>query len=196
MRFILASASPRRKELLSAAGFSYEVQPADINEIVPIGTPTECVAETLAKQKALSVLEKNIDGTVLGSDTIVVLDGKILGKPHTADEAAEMLHLLSGREHQVYTGVCVCNKEKTRSLTSCANVYFHQLSDGLIDAYIATGEPMDKAGAYGAQGLGSMLVKKIDGDFFTVMGLPISEVARLLSDFGVQGTLPFDSVLR
>lgn len=190
MRFVLASGSPRRKELLSAAGFEYEVHPADIDETVDLSTPTEAVAETLARKKAESVLKEYPDAVVLGSDTIVVLDGEILGKPHGKDQAAEMLKALSGREHQVYTGLCVCSREKTLSLTSRTDVYFHELSDRLIDAYVATGEPMDKAGAYGAQGLGSMLVDRIDGDFFTVMGLPIAEAARLLSKFGITGTLP------
>ena len=192
MRFILASASPRRKELLTNAGFEYEVRPADIEERVPDGTPVSAVAETLAMQKAVSVLEKESDAVVLGSDTIVVLGGKILGKPHSREEAAEMLAALSGREHQVYTGLCVCSKDKLRSLTSCTNVCFHTLSEKLINAYVDTGEPMDKAGAYGAQGLGSMLIRKIDGDFFTVMGLPVAEAAGLLSEFGIKGALPFE----
>ena len=190
MRFVLASGSPRRKELLTAAGFEYEVRPADIDERVDPSTPTEAVAEDLAKQKAESVLKEYPDAVVLGSDTIVVLDGKILGKPHSKQDAAEMLKALSGREHQVYTGLCVCSNEKTLSLTSRTDVYFHELSDELINAYVETSEPMDKAGAYGAQGLGSMLVDRIDGDFFTVMGLPIAEAARMLAKFGVVGTLP------
>lgn len=190
MKLILASASPRRKELLSSAGFSYEVHPAEIDEKIPDGTKSECVAEILARQKAQAVLEKYPDEIVLGSDTVVVLDGKILGKPHSEKEAFEMLCALSGKEHSVYTGVCVCSKEKTLSFTSCARVKFYELSDSVINAYISTREPMDKAGAYGAQGIGSMLVEKIDGDFFTVMGLPIAQSARLLASFGVQGTLP------
>lgn len=190
MRFILASASPRRKELLTAVGFEYEICPADIDETIPSDTPIELVAEFLSRKKALSVLEKNPDAVVLGSDTIVVLDGNILGKPHDTAEASDMLHRLSGKAHRVYTGVCVCSSEKTLTLTSFTDVYFRKLSDKLIDAYIATGEPMDKAGAYGAQGLGSTLIKKIDGDFFTVMGLPIADTTRLLSQFGVVGALP------
>lgn len=190
MKFILASASPRRKELLTAVGFEYEICPADIDETIPSDTPIELVAEFLSRKKALSVLEKNPDAVVLGSDTIVVLDGNILGKPHDTAEASDMLHRLSGKAHRVYTGVCVCSSEKTLTLTSFTDVYFRKLSDKLIDAYIATGEPMDKAGAYGAQGLGSTLIKKIDGDFFTVMGLPIADTTRLLSQFGVVGALP------
>lgn len=190
MKFILASASPRRKELLTAVGFEYEICPADIDETIPSDTPIELVAEFLSRKKALSVLEKNPAAVVLGSDTIVVLDGNILGKPHDTAEASDMLHRLSGKAHRVYTGVCVCSSEKTLTLTSFTDVYFRKLSDKLIDAYIATGEPMDKAGAYGAQGLGSTLIKKIDGDFFTVMGLPIADTTRLLSQFGVVGALP------
>ncbi len=191
MNLILASASPRRRELLSSAGFDYEVHPAEIDEIIPDGTASESVAEILAKQKAQAVLEKYPGKIVLGSDTVVVLDGEILGKPHSEKEAFEMLRALSGKEHRVYTGVCVCSKEKTLSFTSCAKVKFYSLSDNVINSYISTGEPMDKAGAYGAQGIGSMLVEKIDGDFFTVMGLPIAETARLLASFEVRGTLPF-----
>ncbi len=193
MKFVLASASPRRKELLTSAGFEYEVHPANIDEIIPDGTPTESVAEVLAKQKAESVLKDYPDAVVLGSDTIVVLDGKILGKPHDKEDAANMLHSLSGREHQVYTGLCVCSKDKTCCMTSCTDVYFHKLSDELVSAYIETGEPMDKAGAYGAQGLGSVLVEKINGDFFTVMGLPIADAVRILAKFGIVGTLPLEN---
>lgn len=191
MKLVLASASPRRKELLSSAGFDYEVHPAEIDEKVPDGTKSEHVAEILARQKATAVLEKYPGTVVLGSDTVVVLGGKILGKPHSKADAREMLRALSGKEHAVYTGVCVCSSEKTLSFTSCAKVKFYDLSDSVIDAYISTGEPMDKAGAYGAQGIGSMLVEKIDGDFFTVMGLPIAQSARALAQFGVEGTLPF-----
>lgn len=191
MNLILASASPRRKELLSSAGFSYEVHPAEIDEKIPDGTKSDEVAEILARQKAEAVLEKYPASVVLGSDTVVVLDGKILGKPHSEREAFKMLRSLSGKEHSVCTGVCVCSSEKTLSFTSRARVKFFELSDNVIRAYISTGEPMDKAGAYGAQGIGSMLVEKIDGDFFTVMGLPIAQSARLLAQFDVQGTLPF-----
>ena len=105
------------------------------------------------------------------------------------EEARLMLSLLSGKKHKVATGLCVCSKEKTRSLVSVTDVYFHELTQNLIDAYIATGEPMDKAGAYGIQGVGSVLVKKIDGDYFTVMGLPLSQTARLLSEFGIFGNI-------
>lgn len=189
MRLVLASQSPRRKELLANLGYEYEVCPADIDEKVDDNTESIYVPEILSRKKALHVLEKNPDAVVIGSDTVVICDGKILGKPESEEEAKLMLRLLSGKKHTVATGLCVCDKEKTRSLVSLTDVYFYELSDELIDSYIKTGEPMDKAGAYGIQGAGSVLVKKIDGDYFTVMGLPVSQAARLLSEFGVFGKI-------
>lgn len=189
MRLILASQSPRRKELLSSLGYEYEVCPADIDETIPEGTESIYVPEVLSREKALAVLKENPDAVVIGSDTVVICEGQILGKPQSKEEAQAMLMLLSGRKHTVATGLCVCSKEKTRSLVSTTDVYFHELSPSLIDSYIATGEPMDKAGAYGIQGVGSVLVRKIDGDYFTVMGLPVSQTARLLSEFGVSGEI-------
>ena len=189
MRLILASQSPRRKELLSSLGYEYEVCPADIDETVPKDVESIYVPEILSRNKALFVLGQNSDAVVIGSDTVVICDGQILGKPQSEEEARLMLSLLSGKKHKVATGLCVCSKEKTRSLVSVTDVYFHELTQNLIDAYIATGEPMDKAGAYGIQGVGSVLVKKIDGDYFTVMGLPLSQTARLLSEFGIFGNI-------
>ncbi|MGN1118218.1 MAG: Maf family protein [Acutalibacteraceae bacterium] len=189
MRLILASQSPRRKELLSSLGYEYEVCPADIDETVPKDVESIYVPEILSRNKALFVLRQNPDAVVIGSDTVVICDGQILGKPQSEEEARLMLSLLSGKKHKVATGLCVCSKEKTRSLVSVTDVYFHELTQNLIDAYIATGEPMDKAGAYGIQGVGSVLVRKIDGDYFTVMGLPLSQTARLLSEFGIFGNI-------
>lgn len=187
MRLILASQSPRRRELLSSIGYEYEVCPADVDESVPEGTDSLCVPEMLSRKKALAVLKDNPDAVVIGSDTVVICEGRILGKPESEEEAAMMLRLLSGKKHKVATGLCVCSNEKTRSLVSVTDVCFFELSEALIDSYIKTGEPMDKAGAYGIQGIGSALVKKIDGDYFTVMGLPVAATARLLSQFGVNG---------
>ncbi|MGN1348122.1 MAG: Maf family protein [Acutalibacteraceae bacterium] len=189
MRLILASQSPRRKELLSSLGYEYEVCPADIDKTVPKDVESIYVPEILSRNKALYVLRQNPDAVVIGSDTVVICDGQILGKPQSEEEARLMLSLLSGKKHKVATGLCVCSKEKTRSLVSVTDVYFHELTQNLIDAYIATGEPMDKAGAYGIQGVGSVLVRKIDGDYFTVMGLPLSQTARLLSEFGIFGNI-------
>lgn len=189
MKLILASQSPRRKELLSSLGYEYEVCPANIDESLPGGTESIYVPEILSREKALSVLRENPDAVVIGSDTVVICEGTILGKPGSKEEAKAMLTLLSGRKHTVATGLCVCSKEKTRSLVSVTDVYFHELSGALIDSYIKTGEPMDKAGAYGIQGVGSVLVRKIDGDYFTVMGLPVAQTARLLSEFGISGKI-------
>lgn len=192
MKLILASASPRRKELLKNAGYEYEVCPADIDETMPEGVEPETACEILSRKKAQAVLEENPDAVVLGSDTIVVLGNTILGKPEDKEAARAMLRALSGRVHQVYTGLCVCSKDRTLSLVSLADVRFYPLSDELIDAYIATNEPMDKAGAYGIQGVGSMLVKSIEGDYFTIVGLPVAKAARMLGEFGIKGYLPFE----
>lgn len=192
MKLILASASPRRKELLKNAGYEYEVCPADIDESTPEGVEPQVACEILARKKAQAVLSENPDSVVLGSDTIVVLGNRILGKPQDEADAKAMLRELSGRVHQVYTGLCVCSKDKTLSLVSCADVRFYELSEEVIDAYIGTKEPMDKAGAYGIQGIGSMLVKSIEGDYFTIVGLPLSKAARMLAEFGIKGHLPFD----
>lgn len=192
MRFILASASPRRKELLKNAGYEYEVCPADIDETLDSGLEPKVACEILARKKAQAVLEENPDAVVLGSDTIVVLGNRILGKPENDEEAALMLRALSGRVHQVYTGLCICSKEKTLSLVSEANVRFYELSDATIEAYIKTNEHKDKAGSYGIQGVGSMLVRSIEGDYFTIVGLPIAKAARMLEEFGVKGNLDFE----
>ena len=168
-RIILASASPRRRELMELAGYDFEVICADIVEAVPENVQPQEVVMSLALQKAQAVAAENEDAVVVGSDTVVALDGKILGKPHSESEACEMLRLLSGRTHKVFTGVAV--------------VEFCPLGEDEIKKYVATGEPMDKAGAYGIQGKGSVLVKKINGDFFNVMGLPIAKLYREMSDF-------------
>ena len=131
----------------------------------------------------------NKGAVVLGCDTVVALGGKILGKPKDESEAFSMLKCLSGREHEVFTGVYITDGEKSEGFLSCTKVEFYPLSDETIRSYIATKEPMDKAGAYGIQGLGSVLVKKINGDYFTVMGLPVNECARVLSKFGIKGTV-------
>lgn len=184
--FILASASPRRKELLGVMGLDFKivVSNADENSIskdIPIGLYVQEIALLKAGASAKSVL-KNKEAVVISADTIVTLDGNILGKPSDVQSACEMLKKLSGRSHEVYTGYCVmrisdgktvCNSVKTR-------VHFKELEDEKIDAYIRSGEPMDKAGAYGIQGLGAMLIQKIDGDYFNVVGLPISALADTL----------------
>lgn len=182
-RIILASASPRRRELMALAGYDFEVICADINETFPKNAVPEDVVKSLALQKAQAVAENHSDAVVVGSDTVVALDGKILGKPHSEREAAEMLRLLSGRKHKVYTGVAIVCGEKVKNFFDETDVEFYPLSDAEIEAYVATGEPMDKAGSYGIQGKGALLVKGISGDYFNVMGLPISKVYREMRDF-------------
>lgn len=178
--YILASGSPRRKELLSLIIPEYEVLVSGCEEFVPEGTPAEKVPAILAEQKALAVAKLRPDDTVIGSDTVVVLGGEIFGKPKDKAHAHSMLRALSGKKHFVYTGVAVAEKGSVRSFVQKTEVEFYELSDENIDNYIATGEPMDKAGAYGIQGKGSVLVKGITGDYFNVMGLPVAETARFL----------------
>lgn len=182
-RIILASASPRRRELMELAGYDFEVICADIIEIVPENaTPQEAVM-SLALQKAQAVAAEHKEAVVIGSDTVVALDGKILGKPHSEQGACEMLRLLSGKTHKVFTGVAIVCGDKVKNFFDETDVEFYLLGDEEIKKYVATGEPMDKAGAYGIQGKGSVLVKKINGDFFNVMGLPIAKLYREMSDY-------------
>lgn len=188
-RFIVASNSPRRRELLSLAGYQFEVIPSDTDETLESGIDAGEAVKELSKRKALFVSRMNKGAVVLGCDTVVALGGKILGKPKDESEAFSMLKCLSGREHEVFTGVYITDGEKSEGFLSCTKVEFYPLSDETIRSYIATKEPMDKAGAYGIQGLGSVLVKKINGDYFTVMGLPVNECARVLSKFGIKGTV-------
>jgi len=179
---ILASASPRRKELLTRVGFDFQCIPSDAEEVIPEGTPVDRVTEHLSFRKAESVFATHREDIVIGSDTIVVIDGEILGKPKTPEEAFFMLKKLSGRIHTVYTGVTILSPKGRSSFTSATEVEFYPLSDKEILDYIATGEPMDKAGSYGIQDYGSVLVKRINGDYFTVMGLPIAETTRRIRE--------------
>lgn len=184
-KFIVASASPRRKELLSMLGYAFEVMPSDADESLQDGTHAFDAVKELAARKARSVLEKTGDCVVLGCDTVVSLDGRILGKPKNEEEAFSMLSSLSGKTHHVYTGVCITDGEKEECFVSDAEVSFYKLSEREILSYIETKEPMDKAGAYGIQGFGSVLVEKINGDYFTIVGLPLAQTARTLSRFGI-----------
>lgn len=180
MELILASASPRRQEILKNCGFDFKVFPADIEEKVPEGTAPEKVPMLLAEQKAQAVFEKFPNGLILAADTVVVINGKILGKPKDKADAFGMLKALSGNTHYVYTGVCIKFGEKSESFVGKSAVEFYELSDSEINAYIETGEPMDKAGAYGIQGKGAVLVKGINGDYFNIVGLPVAQVSRKL----------------
>ena len=183
---ILASASPRRRELLALAGFDFTVETAAVEETYDPALPPAKIVMHLAAVKSEPVARLHPNEPVIGADTVVVLDEAILGKPRDAQDAAAMLRRLSGRVHQVYTGVCLRRGEKSVCFHECTLVRFKELSDELIAAYVATGEPMDKAGAYGAQGLAALFVAHIDGDFFNVMGLPLCLLGRMLNQQGVE----------
>ena len=179
---VLASASPRRRENCTQLGIPHVVFPAESEAPMDPSLPLAEAVLAVARSKAEAVATAHAGETVLGSDTVVAIDGKVLGKPRSAAHAAEMLRTLSGREHQVLTAVWVVNEDgEADGFTETAQVRFATLTDEDIDGYIATGEPMDKAGAYGVQGIGARYVAAIDGDFYTVMGLPAS-VWRFLRD--------------
>lgn len=185
-RVILASRSPRRRELLNLIGIPHEVRPANIDETLrPRETPRR-FAERLAREKASAIATRDPNLITIGADTIVVINRKILGKPANAAQAAAMLRQLSGREHTVVTAVAVSRGKKLRSAVEEVRVRFRTLRAGEIDAYIATGEPMDKAGAYGIQGYGATIVECIDGDYFSVMGLSLVRLVGLMGDVGVK----------
>lgn len=179
MSLILASASPRRKELLGLFHIPFEIRVADIDEAMdPDKAPFDEVAR-VSRLKALAVPRDESD-TVIAADTIVVCNGRVLGKPHSEDEAVEMLQLLSGREHQVMTGVTVLCGEKSETFTEVTDIHFRELSDREIRAYVATGEPMDKAGSYGIQGGAALFCTHMVGDFYNVMGLPVCRLGQVL----------------
>ncbi len=188
-RFILASNSPRRKELLTNCGYLFEVKPSECDESITEGlTPGETVKE-LARRKALSVLTNNTDAVVLGCDTVVAVDGEILGKPADREDAFKMLMSLSGKKHIVASGVCIVDGERCECFENTTEVEFYPLSEETVNSYLDTLEYADKAGGYGIQGYGSVLVKGIRGDYFSVMGLPVSECARALASFGIFGRI-------
>ncbi len=197
MGLVLASASPRRQELLRAAGIAITVQPTNITEIPMEGEAPKACAERLAREKAWAIFKERPSDFVLGADTIVAVDKEIFGKPGDAADAARMLRLLSGRTHQVTTGVCLMGPRTaaatedpkpegplgdTRSETTV--VTMNQLSDEEIRAYIESGEPMDKAGAYAIQGIASRWIPRIEGDYCNVVGLPVALVYRMLREHG------------
>jgi len=183
-RVVLASQSPRRRELLTLVGIPHEVRPADIDETYLAGEQPRAHAERLARGKAAAIHEP--DAVVIGSDTIVVVDGDVLGKPRDEGDAARMLRRISGRTHVVMTAVAVAWQGRIESAVEEVSVTFHPLSDADIAAYVATGEPMDKAGAYGIQGYGATIVSRVDGDYFAVMGLPLQLLVRVLQRVGIR----------
>ena len=185
-RVILASASPRRRELLSLIGIEHEVLPANIDESYLAGETPRQHAERLAREKAAAI--DVADAVTIGSDTIVVVDGDVLGKPRDRQHAAEMLQRLSGRAHVVMTGVAVRWQGHIVSGLEEVGVTFRTLTPDQIERYIDTGEPMDKAGAYGIQGYGATIVDRVDGDYFAVMGLALNRLVRLFGEVGLRYT--------
>jgi septum formation protein len=184
---VLASASPRRQELLRNAGIAFITQPADVDETPLNGESAQECAERLAREKALSIAQSRPQDIVLGADTVVVVGGEILGKPLHAEDAVRMLRLLSGRQHQVITGVCIVranprNPESVRVASETTAVTMSELSEQEIREYVATGEPMDKAGGYAIQGMASRWIPRIEGDYSNVVGLPIALVYRMLRE--------------
>ncbi len=183
---VLASQSPRRKELLRFLFPDFSVRPADIDETIPLGVDPFSAAEMIASKKADATPSS---GLVIACDTVVIINGEILGKPHDEADARRMLEKLSGATHDVVSGVALRYKGEKRSFSQRTSVTFCRMTDSDISAYLATGEPFDKAGAYGIQGYGSLFVEKIDGDFFNVVGLPIArlrtEIISLIKDVEV-----------
>ena len=190
---ILASASPRRQELLTMLGLDFKVIASSFEERAKLdpATPPDEQVVAAARGKAEEVFRltargpETADCLVIGADTIVVLDGEVLGKPADQAEARRMLRALSGRWHQVFTGLVTLHREKNRTAFEMTRVHFRPLTDREIDAYVQTGEPMDKAGAYGIQGLGAIFVDRIEGCFYNVMGLPLPRLALLLKEYGI-----------
>ena len=187
MAIILASQSPRRRELLEQMGIpDFTVRPARGEEKAAPGLTPAQLVEALSLQKGLEVASGAQPGDlVIAADTVVAVEGRVLGKPHSRQEAAEMLSALSGRTHTVYTGVTLCRDGAVLTEHEATAVRFRPLTSAEIDAYVATGEPMDKAGAYGIQGYGALLVEGIEGDYSNVVGLPVCRLGRMLARFGV-----------
>ena len=194
MAIVLASASPRRKELMEQfCGKDLVIFPANGEEVVPDNVGPGETVEALARGKAREVAGRlhaeglgDREDIVIGADTIVWHEGRALGKPHSEEEAAKMLRSLSGRSHEVYTGITLVDRTGSQSKAERSVVWFRELSNDEIRRYIQSGEPMDKAGAYGAQGKGALFVRRIDGDFFNVMGLPLCLLGQMLAGKGVQ----------
>lgn len=183
MEYILASASPRRKELLKFVVDDFKIVCADIDETVPNNTSCFDAPEFLANKKAKAIIPKHPEDLVIAADTVVILDNEILGKPKNEQDAFLMLKKLSSKTHFVVTGCSIAKGDKTKSFSVVSKVTFYNLSDTEIYDYIAKNESLDKAGAYGIQGYGSILVEKIEGDYFNIVGLPVAELSRKLKEF-------------
>ena len=184
---ILASQSPRRQELLQLLGVTFTIKTADIDETMDMAYTPQHEVRQVAARKAAKIAESADPGDVIiSADTIVVIGGEILGKPKDTADAHRMLRLLAGQTHEVMTGLCVRQGERVKDDVVITRVTFRPLSDEEIDAYIATGDPMDKAGAYGVQGRAATFVSSLDGDFFSVMGLPVCRLTEMLREFDVK----------
>lgn len=185
-QLILASQSPRRRQLLEQMGLTFEVKTACIDETMDLAKPLAEEIARLSRRKAEAVQAGlSHDAVIVAADTMVCIDGQRLGKPHSTEEAAAMLRQLSGRSHTVLSGVCVLCADRVETFTQQTDITFRPLSETEIAAYVATGEPMDKAGAYGIQGMGGLFVSSLNGDYYNVMGLPICPLAEVLRRFGV-----------
>lgn len=178
IKYLLASQSPGRAELMRYIADEFEILPSDCDETVPDGIEPEEIPELLAARKALSVSRLKKDRLVIGCDTVVIIDGVILGKPHTPDRAISMLKTLSGRTHTVVSGVCICYKGKTMSFSQKTLVSFYELSEEEIRDYVQSCKPLDKAGAYGIQDKGGLFVREISGDYYNIVGLPVARLKR------------------
>ena len=187
MRLILASQSPRRKELLGLFGIPFTVRVADIDETMDPAAPAFDEVARVSRCKALAV-KREAEDVVIAADTIVVCQGRVLGKPHSPEEAAEMLRLLSGRDHQVMTGVTVLCADREAVFTEVTDLHFRELSEAEIIRYVRTGEPMDKAGAYGIQGGAALFCSRLVGDYYNVMGLPVCRLGTVLRQLVPQWT--------
>ena len=185
---ILASKSPRRQELMNHISSDFEVIVSEVEEILPADIVPEEAPVYLSELKAKAVAADYPDRVVIGADTVVILDDAVLGKPRDEQDAVRMLRALSGKVHTVVTGCCIIKDGKRVAFSEVTRVEFYPLSDREISEYIATGEPFDKAGAYGIQGRGSVLVRRIEGDFFNVMGLPVGRLKRELEHIGALST--------
>jgi septum formation protein len=187
-RVILASTSPRRKEILAKLPIEFEVQESNYEEDMTLDMPVEQLVEFLSAGKAKAVAAKNLDALVIAADTFVVYEHHRLGKPKTPERAKEMLEMLSGKQHELLTGVTIIDtaSSKTHSFHQSTKVFMRELTPELIDAYIATGEPLDRAGAYALQDIGALLIDKIEGDFYSAMGLPLRQLVKELEPFGIK----------
>ena len=181
MEIILASQSPRRRELLKLFGLPFTICVADVDERMDPNKPAAQEVARVSRCKALAV-PRGADAVVIAADTIVVCQGKVLGKPHSPEEAERMLSLLSGRDHQVMTGVTVLRGNQERVFTEITDLHFRELTAREIDRYVRSGEPMDKAGAYGIQGGAALFCEKMNGDYYNVMGLPVCRLGQVLQE--------------